>query len=264
MATDIYLVDAFSDRCFSGNPAAVCLLASARSVDWMQSLAAEMNQSETVFVSPRPYDDGYELCWFPPTTEVALCGHATLAAAHVLWSEGLAGRQQALQFHSASGVLTATCRDDRIELDFPLDEQRPTVASETLLAALGQTPAYVGRGRHDLLVVLDGERRLQRLQPDLRLLAQLDVRGVCVTAPADDAETDFVSRFFAPAAGIDEDPVTGSAHCLLAHYWRERLGKSCFSARQISARGGWLTVTIDGQRVLLAGAAVMVWRGSLL
>ncbi len=264
MEADIYLVDAFSMQCFSGNPAAICLLSSARSADWMQSLAAEMNQSETAFVRSREQGNSFDLRWFTPTIEVDLCGHATLAAAHVLWHQGRVESGQTIHFHSASGVLSANRRDEVIELDFPLDEQQATVANEKLLLALAQTPVYVGRGRHDLLVVLESEQQLQQLRPDLQLLSELGVRGVCVTAVATDNNVDFVSRFFAPSVGIDEDPVTGSAHCLLAHYWRDRLGQSHFSARQISARGGSLQVTIKGQRVVLAGTAVMVWRGCLL
>jgi predicted PhzF superfamily epimerase YddE/YHI9 len=227
-------IDAFADRPFTGNPAAVCLLEREADADWMQAVASEMNLSETAFVHPR--DDGFGLRWFTPATEVDLCGHATLAAAHALWSEGL---------------------------DFPATPVESEGAPDGLLDALGVEADFTGRSRFDALVVVDCAQRVQALEPDFAELARVPVRGVIVTGPSDDARFDFVSRFFAPAVGIDEDPVTGSAHCCLAPYWGDRLGKSGMTAFQSSQRGGVLSLRLDGDRVHLGGTAVTVLKGEL-
>ncbi len=259
--TPCFHVDAFTSKPFRGNPAAVCLLAAAKPARWMQAVAAEMNLSETAFVSPMAR--GFRLRWFTPQVEVDLCGHATLATAHVLWSEGLAARDHVLVFTTRSGVLTAAQRSDRIELDFPA---RPAVRCKVpagLSKALGVTPVFVARNQDDLLVELASERQVRSLQPNLTALVKLPVRGVIVTARSS-GKFDFVSRFFAPAVGVPEDPVTGSAHCGLAPFWAERLGRTTLRGFQASARGGIVEVELRGERVLLRGTAVTVVRGELL
>lgn len=256
-------VDAFTNRRFGGNPAAVCWLESAADTGWMQNVAAEMNLSETSFVRPIA-DDLLELRWFTPKVEVDLCGHATLATAHALWSSELISSDRPLRFHTKSGVLTCTRDGEFINLDFPA---MPAVATEPirlLSEALGADPSYLGRSRFDLLAVFESEVIVRSLQPDFRRLEQLPVRGVIVTARSDDPRFDFVDRFFAPAVGVDEDPVCGSAHCCLTPYWAERLGKTELMAHQVSQRGGVLRLKLQGDRVILGGEAVTVWRGELV
>jgi PhzF family phenazine biosynthesis protein len=262
VALPLFQIDAFTSEAFAGNPAAVCLLPAARDEAWMQNVAREMNLAETAFLVPQ--DDGFRLRWFTPTVEVDLCGHATLASAHVLWESGRLARSMTARFHTKSGVLTATPVGDWIELDFPATPATPTGTPAALADALGATPIYVGESRFDYLVEIDSEHLVRTLRPDLGYLRTLPNRGVIVTSRADTAGVDFVSRFFAPAAGIDEDPVTGSAHCALAPYWSDRLGKSEFVAHQVSSRGGVLHLTLDGSRVRIRGQAVTVFRGELL
>ncbi|OGW33058.1 MAG: oxidoreductase [Nitrospirae bacterium GWC2_56_14] len=261
MTIPIVQVDAFTDRAFAGNPAAVCLLDGPRDERWMQNVAREMNLSETAFLSLR--SDGYDLRWFTPTAGVDLCGHATLASAHVLWEEEILDKQETARFHTRSGLLSATRKDGWIEMDFPAEAQKPALAPPALTRALGATPVYIGKNRFDYLVELESEAVLRSLRPDLGLLKTLPARGVIVTSPSDSKDYDFVSRFFAPAVGIDEDPVTGSAHCCLGPYWQKRLKKDNFTAYQASARGGLVRVTVQGDRVLLGGQAVTVLRGEL-
>ncbi|MDZ4687846.1 MAG: PhzF family phenazine biosynthesis protein [Planctomycetaceae bacterium] len=256
-------VDAFTDRPFGGNPAAVCWLEQAAPDDWMQSVAAEMNLSETAFA--RRLDEGHELRWFTPTVEVDLCGHATLATAHALWFAGIAERSEPLRFHTRSGVLTCTREGEFIELDFPALPATAVAPNEQLLDALGvEGPQFVGRAKYDYLVVLDSPEAVRSVRPDFRKLVEVPTRGVIVTARADDGRYDFHSRFFAPAVGVDEDPVCGSAHCTLAVYWAERLGKRELLAYQASTRGGVLRLRANGDRVVLGGQAVTVWQGELL
>lgn len=254
-------VDAFADRPFSGNPAAVCLLEHERDSQWMQAVAAEMNLSETAFV--RPLSDGFELRWFTPTVEVALCGHATLASAHALWTEGVVAGDEFIRFHTASGVLTCARQANFIELDFPAMPVRSTDPSEDLCRALGATASFVGQSKYDKLVLVESEQSLRALQPDFSRLREMPMRGVAVTSPSDDPRFDFVSRYFAPGAGIDEDPVTGSAHCCLGPFWSERLGKVEMTAFQASARGGIVRVRVSADRVYLGGRAVTVFSGVL-
>ncbi len=260
--TRIVQVDAFTAEAFRGNPAAVCVLDEARDAVWMQKAAAEMNLAETAFLEPR--EDGFNLRWFTPAVEVDLCGHATLASAHVLWESGRARPSESIRFHTKSGLLTAHRRGDWIELDFPATPEEAADTPPGLVEALGAEPLYVGRSRFDYLVELDSEEAVARLRPDFARLAAISTRGVIVTARSARPDFDFVSRFFAPAVGIDEDPVTGSAHCCLGPFWSRRLGKESFLARQISARGGVVKVRIAGNRVALAGQAVTVLRGDLL
>jgi len=228
----------------------------------MQSVAAEMNLSETAFVAPRT--DGFELRWFTPVAEVDLCGHATLASAHLLWETGRLAEADTARFHTRSGLLTAVRVDDWIELDFPATPAESIEPPPGLSDLLGSVPKFVGRSRFDLLLELTDAEELRDLNPDFVGLSSLPVRGLIVTAKSDVPEYAFLSRFFAPAAGINEDPVTGSAHCALAPFWAERLGKTEMTAYQCSARGGVVKVKLVGDRVLLRGKAVTVLRGELV
>jgi predicted PhzF superfamily epimerase YddE/YHI9 len=230
----------------------------------MQDVAREMNLSETAFLHPE--NGGYRLRWFTPAVEVALCGHATLASAHVLWEDGLLPREQQARFHTLSGVLTAAARGDWIEVDFPATPPEPAPAPPGLAAALGAAPRWVGRSRFDYIVELDSEALVRGLKPDLTALQRVEARGVSVTSRATTPGYDFVSRFFAPRSGVPEDPVTGSAHCALAPFWSERLGggRTEMTAYQASARGGVVRVRLERDRVVLAMQAVTVLRGELL
>ena len=260
----LYQVDAFTDKPFSGNPAAVCLLDAPKDAVWMQAVAREMNLSETAFLEPRA--DGFGLRWFTPTVEVALCGHATLASAHVLWETGRLAPSTPARFHTQSGLLTCHKAGAWIEMDFPAKTEQPVDPPPGLFEGLGVTASmvsYVGRNQFDYLVQLSRASTLRSLKPDHARLRAMPVRGVVVTALSDAPEFDFISRFFAPGSGIDEDPVTGSTHCLLGPFWKARLGKERLMAYQASARGGVMQVTPRGDRVILAGHAVTVLRGEL-
>lgn len=265
MPLTLLQIDAFAKRPYTGNPAAVCLLDDEPDAQWMQAVAGEMNLSETAFV--RPVRDGFDLRWFTPTVEVDLCGHATLAAAHALWSEGRVAEDAEIRFQTRSGVLTAARNGDLTELDFPATRPVPADLDEAQIQNLGDllgvVPREVGRSAFDLLVDVESESDVRAARPDFRRLAELDCRGVIVTSASEDGRFDFVSRFFAPGAGVDEDPVTGSAHCCLGPYWGERLGKSGMTAFQASSRGGVIRVRVSGDRVFLGGHAVTVLRGTL-
>jgi PhzF family phenazine biosynthesis protein len=256
----LFQIDAFTSESFKGNPAAVCFMDGARDDRWMANVAAEMNLAETAFLTKQ--DDGWGLRWFTPAVEVDLCGHATLASAHAIWSENISS-DPVLRSHTRSGVLTAKRDDDFIELDFPAKREEAIAAPAGLLDALGTTSAtYVGRNQFDYIVELPTEAEVRALKPDHAVLRQLPVRGIIVTSRGSDY--DFISRFFAPGSGIDEDPVTGSSHCCLTPYWSQRLSKMEMNAYQASPRGGAIRVTLDGDRVKLAGRAVTVLRGELL
>ncbi len=253
----IYQVDAFSSKPFAGNPAGVCLLQKSAPEEWMQSMAREMNLSETAFLVPQ--GEGFHLRWFTPVKEVRLCGHATLASAHILWETGALRPNQAACFQTLSGELTALRREDWIEMNFPARFAQPEPPLEGLLAALGIAQAVeVVKSNQTYLVEVDREATVRSLQPDFSLLGRLPVRSVVVTARSATAGFDFISRYFAPAVGVNEDPVSGSAHCILTPYWTERLGKGEMRAFQASARGGVLRVQQAGERVLLCGQAVTV------
>jgi PhzF family phenazine biosynthesis protein len=256
----IFQVDAFADQPFQGNPAAVCVLEDRVDESWMQAVAAEMNLSETAFVVPR--EEAFELRWFTPAAEVDLCGHATLASAHVLWQTGRR-LSWPIQFETRSGLLTATSIGDRIGLDFPVDPLQPAELPEGLDSVLGADLVSTGSGRDYFFAEVASESVLRSLRPDFSRLEKLVPVGICVTSESDDSRFDFVSRFFAPAVGVDEDPVTGSAHCLLAPYWGERLGKSELVGFQASRRGGVVRVRNAGERTLLEGSAVTVFQGKL-
>jgi PhzF family phenazine biosynthesis protein len=260
MSIRIYHVDAFAEKPFEGNPAAVCLLKDERPAAWMQAVAAEMNLSETAFM--RQLNEGYELRWFTPTTEVELCGHATLASAHAMWIEGVVMRGRPIRFHTKSGVLTCTQNGDLIDLDFPATPATPTDPPEHLLEALGVRPSFVGRTKFDKFLLLESEEIVRALRPDFAALGSITgMRGVIVTSPSSDPRFDFVSRYFAPGSGVNEDPVTGSAHCCLAPFWSERLGKTSMTGYQASPRGGIVHVLLNGDRVVLGGKAVTIFHG---
>ena len=262
MSQQIVQIDAFTNKPFAGNPAAVCLLKQAADEAWMQSVAMEMNLSETAFLYP--IGTGYHLRWFTPTAEVELCGHATLASAHMLYGDGHVPVDQAIHFQTLSGGLTASKNGEWIELDFPAIEVNQTEPSEALINTLGTIPLYTGMGTTDYLVQLESEAAVCSFVPDFGALSRLDARGLIVTARATTADLDFVSRGFFPAVGVSEDPVTGSAHCALATFWAKQLGKNEFMAYQASKRGGYLKIRLDSDRVYLSGQAVTVMRGELL
>jgi PhzF family phenazine biosynthesis protein len=262
MPTKMFQVDAFSQEPFSGNPAAVCLLPGTISASWMQNVAAEMNLSETAFLWPMA--DGFSLRWFTPTTEVKLCGHATLASAHILWEQGLLDHTQAAIFHTKSGRLRAVSQMDGIELDFPAAPAKPAKVNHKLLAALGDIePVETRQAGEKYLIIVDGQEVVREMAPDFTAMSKLAGRGVMVTSATNTAEFDFISRYFAPWIGINEDPVTGSAHCTLGPYWAEKLGKTILRAHQASPRGGTMTVRPAGERVYLLGQAVTVLAGEL-
>lgn len=263
MPVPLFVVDAFTDRPFAGNPAAVCVLESWPNERWLANVAREMNLAETAFLVPLP-DDEFDLRWFTPTVEVDLCGHATLAAAHALWESGRAPTGR-LRFQTRSGVLTAdSLATGEIELDFPAVNATPCDPPPGLLESLGARAAGVARNRFDYLVEVASSYALAALAPDFPRLAAIESRGVIVTSPSDRPGFDFESRFFAPASGIDEDPVTGSAHCCLAGWWGDKLGRDEMLGYQASARGGVVRVVRRGDRVALIGRAVTVTVGSLL
>jgi PhzF family phenazine biosynthesis protein len=263
MGIRIVQVDAFTDRPFAGNPAAVCVLSEPRPDQWLRDVAREMNLSETAFLVPQ--DAGYHLRWLTPAVEVDLCGHATVASAHVLWEDGHLPEGTQAKFYTRSGLLTADRQGDWIELNFPAKIAAPAGPPAELLPALGIAKArFVGKNAFDYLVEIDSADELRALSPDHSALRKVPVRGVIVTAKPSGGKYDFISRFFAPGSGIDEDPVTGSAHTALGPYWAGRLGKKEFTAYQASARGGVVRVRLEGDRVILGGQAVTVMTADLL
>ncbi len=265
MTQKITQVDAFTATPFAGNPAGVCVLDGPADETWMQSVAREMNLAETAFLYQR--EDGFNLRWFTPAVEVDLCGHATLASAHILWEEGHLRPDQRARFHTRSGLLTAARRDGWIEMDFPSTPAAPVSDSDVppdLAPGLGAEPLFVGKSVFDYLVELDSDATVRSLKPNLSLLERVPARGFIVTARSVFPEYDFISRFFAPGVGVPEDPVTGSAHSALAPYWSQKLGKNELRAYQASLRGGVLRLRLSGDRVLISGQAVTVLRGELL
>jgi PhzF family phenazine biosynthesis protein len=264
MAIPIFQVDAFTEEPFKGNPAGVCLLEKPAEAAWMQKVAAEMNLAETAF--PLPEGDGFRLRWFTPKVEVKLCGHATLATAHILWERGILAPDREARFQTLSGLLTARRDGDLVELDFPARPPlpEPPAWAEAVVGALGIKPAYVGMSAEDVLFEAADEATVRAIAPDFAALRSLPARGVIVTSRSSDKRFDFVSRFFAPAVGVDEDPVTGSSHTVLVPYWAKKLGKTSLTAYQASARGGILHLRHEGARVKIAGHAVTVIAGDLL
>lgn len=256
-----FIIDAFTSRPFAGNPAAVVLLDAWPNESWLQNVAMEMNISETAYLVPNR--DGYDLRWFTPKVEVDLCGHATLASAAVLAHLDKLADGSHASFTTRSGILRAARRGNHFELDFPLTPAEETTAPPGLIESLNVTPIYCGRTRFDYLVEVESEEILRSISPDFKQLATVECRGVILTAKSSDSRFDFASRFFAPAAGIDEDPVTGSAHCCLAGHWGRKLGKTKLRAYQASRRGGVVDVELQGDRVLLGGEAVIVEQGPI-
>lgn len=260
--TRIRQIDAFTAVPFKGNPAGVCILDAPADDLWMQSVAAEMNVAETAFLWP--LNSGFSLRWFTPTTEVDLCGHATLASAHALWESGTLEDDQKAVFSTRSGQLTASREGEWIVLDFPVEGPEDSVDPAPISKAINVEVLEASRNRFDMLAEVSAETEVRGIVPDLRAIARLGCRGLIVTAPADDPEVDFISRFFGPAVGVDEDPVTGSAHCFLGPWWGEKLGKTSLTGYQASARGGVVGVELHGDRVYLKGNAVTVLDGHLL
>jgi PhzF family phenazine biosynthesis protein len=262
MAQEIFQVDAFTDKPFAGNPAAVCVLPETADEEWMQHLANEMNLSETAFLVPQ--GDGYNLRWFTPAVEVELCGHATLASAHILWEQGFLAPDGTARFYTKSGLLSAVRKDTWIELDFPAEPEKQAGIPEEFIKAFGTPAQYVGKNRFDFILEFDSAETVRKISPDFTLLSALSARGFIVTSRSDADAYDFVSRFFAPTAGVNEDPVTGSAHCCLGPYWAKKLGKKELTGYQASARGGVVKVRVGDDRVYIAGQAVTVMRGTLI
>ncbi|MBW4614591.1 MAG: PhzF family phenazine biosynthesis protein [Desmonostoc vinosum HA7617-LM4] len=264
MGQIITQVDAFTNTQFAGNPACVCVLPAPQDDDWMQNIAREMNLSETAFLLKQ--DDGFNLRWFTPVLEVPLCGHATLASAHVLWSEGHLSPDQAARFYTKSGLLIAKRLDEWIELDFPVNRSQVAIAPPQFDAALGIPYISIVQNSLGYLIEVESEELVRQIKPNFQLLKTLPVSDFIVTSLTHpDSNYDFVSRFFAPSQGIDEDPVTGAAHCCLAYFWRDRLGKDEFLAYQASSRGGVVKVQYPGgDRVFLGGQAITVLRGELI
>jgi len=262
MGLTIYQIDAFTDRPFSGNPAGVCIVDEPQDAGWMQNVAREMNLSETAFLHKQA--EGYNLRWFTPAVEIELCGHATLASAHVLWEAGFLEPGEQASFHTLSGLLTGNRKGDWIEMNFPAKPDEPAIAPPGLLEALGVHVKYVGKSHFDYLVEVESEEIVRNIKPEFSLLMSVAARGVIVTSLAVSKEYDFVSRFFAPQVGVNEDPVTGSAHCCLSPFWSKRLGKDELVGYQASARGGVVRVRLNRDRVILGGQAVTVLRGELL
>ncbi|MGH9801909.1 MAG: PhzF family phenazine biosynthesis protein [Blastocatellia bacterium] len=270
MEIPLLQIDAFASQAFKGNPAAVCLLDSAKPADWMQNVGAEMNLAETAFLVPRLETGHYDLRWFTPAIEIPLCGHATLASAHALWETGRLAETQAPHFHTMSGELICRRAGRQIEMDFPALIAEPAELPAAAAEALNIKPINVVCHRRkdgsdgNFLIELESETAVRNVKPDFSLLRKAANAGFIITARGDSPSLDFVSRYFACYAGIDEDPVTGSAHCMLTPYWASVLGKNEMNAYQASARGGEVSVRLAGDRVFLAGEAVTVLRGSLL
>lgn len=263
MSIRIVTVDAFTNVPFAGNPAAVCVMEAPRPDDWLRNVARELNLSETAFLVP--YNGDFHLRWLTPAVEVDLCGHATVASAHVLWEDGHLPAGKQARFHTRSGVLTADRSGEWIELDFPVKIATPAEPPPELLPALGvSSPLAVAKNVFDYLVEVESEEELRALKPDHSKLRKIPVRGVIVTARSSSPEFDFISRFFAPGSGIDEDPVTGSAHTALGPYWGAKLGRTEMTGYQASARGGVVRVRLKDDRIILGGQAVTVMQASLL
>lgn len=267
MKIPIYTVDAFTSKPFKGNPAAVCVLSEPISDTLMQNIAFELNLAETAFVCKEEDKEGFNLRWMTPVSEVDLCGHATLATSHILWQTGICKKDETIHYNTKSGVLKADYHEGEIGLDFPAIPQKKIEYPKELVDAIGGvTPKYVGMTKWNYLIELNSESDVRNLKPNFDIMLQLPGWGTIITAKADEGNKDgfdFVSRFFAPEKGIQEDPVTGSAHCALGPYWQKRLGKDSFKAFQASERGGVLGIKVSGDRVVLAGEAVTVIEGEI-
>ncbi|MGD8800883.1 MAG: PhzF family phenazine biosynthesis protein [Desulfobacterales bacterium] len=261
MGQEIFQVDAFTDKPFAGNPAAVCVLPEPANERWMQQVASEMNLSETAFLVKQ--NDGFQLRWFTPAVEVELCGHATLASAHILWEQGILAPDSPAHFHTRSGLLSAVRKDAWIEMDFPAEPENRTEFPSDIFKIFGANARYVGKNRFDFLFEFDSAEIVRKMAPNFSLLSSVSGRGFMVTSRSDTDQCDFISRFFAPAAGVNEDPVTGSAHCCLGPFWAKKLGKNELIGYQASARGGMVKVRVGDDRVYLSGQAITVMRATL-
>lgn len=257
----IYQVDSFTSEAFKGNPAAVCILSAMPTMEWMKNVAREMNLSETAFVVIK--EDHYDLRWFTPTVEINLCGHATLASAHILWAEGYQKAGKDIEFHTKSGVLRTKQAGSWIEMNFPLLKYEKSDVPKELIEALGLVPQTTCKSNDNYLIEVASHEIVEKLSPNFEMLSKIDMHGVIVTSRSN-GEYDFVSRYFAPGVGVNEDPVTGSAHCVLVNYWKDRFGKDKFRAYQLSSRGGEIRLKLDGERVLISGQAITVFRGEMI
>ena len=262
MKLNIYQVDSFTEKPFAGNPAGVCVMEQRLDERLMQQIAMEMNLSETAFAVRE--GEGFRLRWFTPTVEVELCGHATLATAHILWEIGIVKSSGLAVFNTASGILYASRKGNLIELDFPAKLEEKADAPPGLLEALHVDATYIGKSAFDYLVLVESEDTIKNMEPDYSLLKKVQARGVMVTSRSSSPNYDFISRFFAPACGVNEDPVTGSSHCTLGPFWRKHINKNVFTAYQASARGGIVHVRLSGNRVYLGGHAITVMEGTFI
>ena len=257
----IFTVDAFTDKLFSGNPAGVCILDEDMSENTMLSIAAEMNLSETAFV--KKIDEGFSLKWFTPKVEVQLCGHATLATAHILWEQGILSQNDEARFHTLSGLLTVTNDNGEYEMNFPAYTVKDVSPNEKLIEALKVTPVNFAEAEYHYICELESEEQLRNVFPSMESFMGLEKFGTIITAKSNSNDYDFVSRFFAPSKGVNEDPVTGSAHCSLGPYWMQKTGRDYFTAYQASQRGGVVKIKMNDGRVLLKGRAVTFLRGDI-
>ncbi|OMP67848.1 PhzF family phenazine biosynthesis protein [Domibacillus epiphyticus] len=255
------IFNTFTDRAFRGNPAAVCLIKEEKTDHWMQQVASEINLPVTAFI--RTAGEEFQLRWFTPSTEIPICGHGTLASGYFLWENKYVQKEQSIHFQTKSGVVTANLVDDWVQLWFPALYEKEVETPEFLVEALGVKPVYIGQNQYDLLVEVASEEMVREMNPDIELISRMSVRGVIVTARSDTPDLDFVSRFFSPAQGLNEDYVTGSAHCCLGPYWKKKMGKHDFTAYQSSERGGLLKVNVEGNKVRIAGKVTSILDGRL-
>lgn len=256
------LINTFTEQAFKGNPVAVCFLNEVKDSGWMQEVAKELNIPTTAFINL--LNNEYHLRWFTPSTEIPICGHGTLASSYFLWEKGFVDNEECITFHTKSGVLKANLVDGWVQLEFPAILEEKTIAPESLINALNVEPTYVGKNKFDYLVEVKSEDIVRNLKPNIDLIAQLPVRGVIVTSKSNTNEFDFVSRFFSPAQGLNEDYVNGSSHCCLGPYWERKLEKSEFTAYQASDRGGILKIKVADDKVLLSGKAITIFEGKLI
>ena len=262
MNEQLFQVDAFTNQPFRGNPAGVVLLDEEQPDSWMQSVAQEMNLSETAFVIGEK--SPYNLRWFTPAVEVELCGHATLATAHILFEREIAAKNEAIEFKTRSGILTTTYNDGWVQMDFPSFSADEILDRSEITRALNETPDQAYNSGESIMAVFDVPEKIYKMAPDFELIKRFNIQGIMVTSHSEEPGIDFISRYFAPNVGIDEDPVTGSAHCSLGPYWGARLDKSVLNAKQVSDRGGEIQVRVKDDRTFISGQAVTIFSGKLL
>ncbi|MFE4429128.1 PhzF family phenazine biosynthesis protein [Peribacillus butanolivorans] len=259
---ELTIINTFTDQPFRGNPAAVCFFSEEKNTEWMQQIAKETNLPVTAFII-NLHKNECSLRWFTPSIEIPICGHGTLASSFFLWGKGYAQKNKPIVYQTKSGVLTSKLVDGMVQLEFPSLIEKEAIAPDLLIKALGVVPTYVGQNKWDYLIEVQSEEIVRNLNPDIDLIAQLPIRGIIVTSQSDSSEYDFVSRFFSPAQGLNEDYVTGSAHCCLGPYWKSKLGKNIFQAYQASERGGVIKVEVVEDIVKLSGNAVTIFEGNL-